>query len=428
MSHPITIQDTHAAFEQESLCRPFGFKGRYLTELWQVVAKLITVEGVSGLGLGTQSVLYSDSSLFSAHTEAEGNALMYELTVQALDILKDRSFATPLDLMEQLIPEVLERGQRLTGKQDLNPNFIYNALVSIDHAAWVVYKQQNKFLDFDEMVPEPYRATLSHHQKRIAVMYQVSYGAPLEELVSAADAGYFVFKIKTGYPGSQQDMLQKDQQMLSAIHNVLGRKRTPHTPNQKIYYTMDANGRYEKKELVLRYLDHARRIGAFDHILLYEEPVNEQNEEDLSDTGVRIAGDESIHDVRSAERKISQGYQAIVLKGIAKTLSLSLEIARIAHERNVSCLCADLTVNPILADWHKNLAGRLAPFPEIQMGLMESNGSVNYQHWNRMLTYNPAGTAGWSRPENGMFHLTEAFYQRDGGIWEASPHYSQMVA
>ena len=42
---------------------------------------------------------------------------------------------------------------------------------------------------------------------------------------------------------------------------------------------MDANARYEKKETLLKYLDHARKIGAFDQILLIEEPLNEKNEE-----------------------------------------------------------------------------------------------------------------------------------------------------
>lgn len=428
MSDRITIMGTKSAFEREPLCQPFGFKGRYLTELWQVVAKLTTPEGICGLGLATQSVLYGDEALFSDHTELEGNALMYALTIKALDFAKNKSFLTPLELLDQLYPAVFEIGKHFTGRADLNPNFVFNALVSVDHAAWLLYRQQNEFTEYDAMIPQPYKEALSHRQQRIAIMYQVPYGMPPEQLTAAVEEGYFVFKIKTGYPGSQKTMLEKDKERLSAIHSILGAQRTRQTPNHKLYYTMDANGRYEKKELLMQYLEHAKQIGAFEHILLYEEPLCEENEEDVSDLGVRIAGDESIHDPLSAEKRIAQGYTAIVLKGIAKTLSLTLKIAKIACERKIPCLCADLTVNPILADWHKNLAARLAPFPEIGMGLMESNGSNNYKHWDRMIGYHPAGKASWSMPEEGMFHLKEDFYKNDGGVWEASSHYDKLVA
>lgn len=69
------------------------------------------------------------------------------------------------------------------------------------------------------------------------------------------------------------------------------------------------------------------------------------------------------------------GYGAIALKAIAKTLSMTMRIAQAAHERDVPCFCADLTVNPILVEWNKAMAARLAPFP----GLLETNGLEKYQ-------------------------------------------------
>src|SRR5690606_23816103 len=155
-------------------------------------------------------------------------------------------------------------------------------------------------------------------------------------------------KIKTGAPGSQQEMLQKDMERLTQIHNALKNFRTDRTRHGKVWYTMDANARYEKKETLMRYLDHARRIGAFDQILCVEEPLEETNEEEVGDAGVRIAADESAHDEQAAIRRMEQGYGAMVLKGVAKTLSLTLRIAKSAYERNVPCICADLTVNPVL--------------------------------------------------------------------------------
>jgi hypothetical protein len=189
---------------------------------------------------------------------------------------------------------------------------------------------------------------------------------------------------------------------------------------------MDANARYEKKETLLKYLDHAKKIGALEQVLLYEEPFVETNNEDVKDVGIIIAGDESVHDEEGALRRLAQGYSAIVLKGIAKTLSLSMRIAKLAYERKVPCICADLTVNPILVDWHKNLAGRLAPFPGIGMGMMETNGNMQYRNWQQMVSYNPSAAASWAKVKNGVFELDKDFYESSGGIFSPSPHYTAM--
>src|SRR5690606_5251261 len=135
---------------------------------------------------------------------------------------------------------------------------------------------------------------------------------------------------------------------------------------QKIYYTMDANGRYQTKEALEDYLQYAKEIGAIEHMLLYEEPFVEENQEDVSDLGVIVAADESIHSEEDALRKVALGYRAFVLKGIAKTLSLTVKIAKIAQEHQIPCLCSDLTVNPILIDWNKIIAATLPPFPELE--------------------------------------------------------------
>ena len=257
-------------------------------------------------------------------------------------------------------------------------------------------------------------------------MYQVPYGMPVQDLKDAVRAGYFVFKIKTGYPGSQEEMLQKDMERLTQLHAALKDFTTTQTQSGKLIYTMDANARYERKESLMRYLDHARKIGAFEHILFYEEPLAEHNDENVADVGIRIAADESVHDEAGAIRRLEQGYGAMVLKGIAKTLSLSMKIAKLAAERKIPCLCADLTVNPILIDWNKNLAARSMPFPGINMGLMETNGDMNYLNWEAMLSYHPLAGASWARPKNGVFELNDDYYKHSGGIFEPSSHYNEM--
>lgn len=422
----VRIVQTQSAFEREKLVRPFGFKGGYLTELWQIASRMQTDSGISRIGIATQSVLYGDADLFSMHSEAEGNTLMFNLVNKSLDIVKQTPFVNPIELLDKILPSVNEEGKKLTGKNDLNINFVYNALVSVDNAAWLCYAAENKFNNFEEMIPRAYRPALSHRNKKIAIMYQIPYGMPMQDLKNAAKQGYFVFKIKTGAPGTQSEMLEADMLRLTLIHETLKNLRTEQTENGKLFYTMDSNARYEKKETLLKYLDHARKIGAFEHILLFEEPLTESNNENVADIDLRIAADESVHDEASAIKRLDQGYKVLVLKGIAKTLSMSVKIAKLAAERNVPCMCADLTVNPILIDWHKNLAAHLAPFPIINMGLMETNGDMNYVNWDNMMSYNPASKASWVSRKNGVFELPSDFYRRSGGIFESSEHYEGM--
>lgn len=422
----ISIIRTQSDFEREKLIRPFGFKGGYLTELWQVVSRMQSDSGISKIGIATQSVLYGDSDLFSLHSEAEGNAMMYDLVKKSLELVKQNPFRNPLELLDKILPSVIQEGKKISGKPDLNINFIYNALVSVDNAAWLIYAAENKFNSFEAMIPHPYKKAISHRNKKIAIMYQIPYGMPMQDLKNAAKQGYFVFKIKTGSPGSQSAMLQADMDRLTLIHDTLKDLRTEQTANGKLIYTMDANARYEKKETLLKYLDHARKIGAFDHILLFEEPLNERNDESVEDIDIRIGADESVHDESTAIKRLDQGYKVLVLKGIAKTLSMSVRIAKLASERNVPCMCADLTVNPILIDWNKNLAAHLAPFPVINMGLMETNGDMNYVNWKNMVNYHPSASASWMSPENGVFELNSDFYKRSGGIFEPSEHYEGM--
>ena len=209
------------------------------------------------------------------------------------------------------------------------------------------------------------RAALAHRHERIASIPLMAYGIPVPEIQAAVEAGYFFLKVKLGQPGTQAEMLERDKARLSAIHAAIGGARTPDSQSGRLPYYFDANGRYESRDTLLRLLDHARAIGAFDQIALIEEPFPEELEIDIRDWPVRIAADESAHTDRDAQHRMDLGYQAIALKPIAKTLSMSLKIARLAHERGVPCFCADLTVNPLLVEWNKNVAARLASLPQL---------------------------------------------------------------
>ncbi|TKT86990.1 enolase C-terminal domain-like protein [Dyadobacter frigoris] len=421
----IRVETTNSNFERESLLKPFGFKGGYLTELWQTASQLRSGSS-SCIGIGTQSVLYGDADLFSHYSEVGGNALMYAVTERALQLVKRTSFETPIGLQDNILPELKKEAVHITGSDQLNVNFVFNSLISVDNAAWLLYASENRFENFDEMIPVDYREALSARNKKVGVMFQVSYGMTEQDVTEAVDQGYFIIKIKTGQPGSQAEMLEKDKARMGAIHRLLKNRTTSQTQDGKLIYTLDANGRYEKKETLLKLLDHAEKIGALGQILFVEEPLSETNNESVAGIGVRMAADESIHTELDAVKRLEQGYGAFVLKGIAKSLSQSMKIAKLAYERNVPCICADLTVNPILIDWNKNLAARLQPFPGLEMGMIETNGNMNYANWQKMLGYHPLAGASWTQVRNGVFELDDDYYSSSGGILTPSKHYIKM--
>jgi hypothetical protein len=100
----------------------------------------------------------------------------------------------------------------------------------------------------------------------------------------------------------------------------------------------------------------------------------------------------------------------------------------VAHRRQVPCFCADLTVNPVLLEWNKAVAARLAPYPGLEVGLMETNGHQNYRNWEAMRAHHPCPDAPWARPVEGVFRLDEDYYRRSGCLFEPSPHYQELFS
>jgi hypothetical protein len=422
----VRITRTDSTFEREPLLRPFGFKGGYMSEIWQVAVRAESEAGAR-VGIGTQNVLWSDATVFASRSEAAGNALMYAVTEHALALAREAGpFRSPLDLQAVILEPTHAYACRVTGRPDLRRTFTLNALVPVDNAAWLLHAGANGITGFDAMIPAEYRPALAARHRLAAAIPLMAYAVPVAEIRDTAAQGFFFMKIKIGQPGTQQEMLEKDKARLSEIHAALGSIRTPHTRDGRLPYYFDANGRYESKDTLRRLLDHARAIGAFDRIALVEEPFPEEIDVRVDDLGVRVAADESAHTDADAIRRIDLGYGAIALKPIAKTLSMTLRIARAADERQVPCFCADLTVNPILVDWNKVVAARLAPLPGLDLGLVETNGHQNYRNWDAMRRYHPCFGAPWTVPEKGVFRLDDDFYARSGGILQPSPHYEEL--
>ena len=426
---PITIEKTSCSFEIEPYIRPFGFKGGYSTGQCIVSSYLRSTSGKHGIGLGTQSCRWSDAAVTQTASNAGCNAFMFAMTQHALQQLEGRSFTSPVELNDWLWPRVWEYGKKITGRPNLRATFALNALVSVDNAAWVLFALENGLTSFDEMLPEAYRPGLSCRHARCAAIPLFSYAVPVAEIRQAVEEGAFFMKIKIGQGGTQEEMLAKDMARVSEIHDVLKDCRTPYTKDGKLPYYFDANGRYETKDIFLRFVEHLRKIGAYDQVAIVEEPFDELADIDVKDIPLRLASDESAHTVEDAIARIEMGYRAIALKPIAKTMSMSMKIAQAAFERNIPCFCADLTVCPALVEWNKVVAARLPAFPGLgDLGLVETNGHQNFRNWEKMRGDLAYPDAPWTRARKGVFTCDADYYAKSGGILEPMPRYEKMYA
>ncbi|WP_422081016.1 enolase C-terminal domain-like protein [Ulvibacterium sp.] len=422
----IKIEEVDSNFEREPLIKPYRFKGSGVSEIWQTVCYFKSDAGRTAIGLGTQGVLWSDSKVFFGHSENGGNAIMYAMSERAIQMLKGVSFTSPVEVLDQLLPEILAYGKKISGNPNMRKTFALNSLVCVDNALWKLYFDHNGFTDFDAMIPKEYRSGLSHRHTKVASIPSFSVGTPVSEIKAAADKGYFIMKLKTGSSGTQEEMIKKDMDFLTDLHKAIGNYETPYTKNGKIPYYFDANGRYGHKDTLKRFLDRADKIKALDQIAVLEEPFDEFNDAFVGDLGVRIAADESAHTAQDAAKRIEQGYQSIAVKAIAKTLSMTMKITQLAFEQNIPCFCADLTVNPILVDWNKSIAARLPPFPEMDLGLQETNGHQYYKNWDTMMGYHPMAQASWTQTRNGIYPIEKEFYNESAGIFKPSNHYVEM--
>lgn len=419
----LRIQSAQTQFSQEPLKQAFAFKGKQIQSLWQVAVRLKGPAGSQSIGLGVQSVLWSDVNVFEAHSESGGDELMSQLTQFACAQVVGKQFADPIAMLHYLLPLAWQEGKRLTGREDLRLTFVLNALVALDFAAWLLYAQQNKMANFKEMLPQTYRSAMSQQHQRLLSLPTLGHGSSDAQIQALLKGGYPMLKIKIGAPGAPDQMLATDQAFLRQIHQQAGQSR--------IQYYLDANGRYDSIERVQALLNEADRIGALDRIVVLEEPFGQRSDRSvqaLTDRGLLIAADESAQSVAETNDLLELGYNCLALKPVAKTLSMSLEIAKLAQQHNIPCFCADLTVNPVLLEWNKLFAAHLHPLPGLESGLVEANGWQYYQNWERLLTYHPQADASWISPHNGIWKLEEDYFTQSGGLWGNYRHYEALFS
>lgn len=425
------IKNASVGFVREELCSPFGFKGAAVTSLRQVAVRLETESGNYGTGVGVFSTLWSDSEVFARFGEEQSNEYMLEITKKAVKLLCGRSLANPIDTITALIPELYDFAKKLTDTPELKKTFVLNALVPVDFALWQIYARSNHTEDFMELCEAFVGRAFSHRHSMLAGIPLITYGTSAAQVQELAENGVSIAKIKIGNDpnknGSVSEMLAWDQARLAELHHILRKYNTPHTQNGKIAYYLDANGRYPDCETLHKFLQNAEEIGAKEHIVMLEEPFPEGSNFDVSEFSVPIAADESAHSVEDVANLISLGYSLITLKPIAKTLSISLLMLDYAYAHKIPCFTADLTVNPLMVDWNKSVAARLAPIPGMKIGILESNGAQNYKRWEEMCLQHPCASASWIHPDMGVYHLGEEFYKQNGGIFKECAYYTSLA-
>ena len=353
------IVHTDLEIHREPFARPFGFKGSAFREKWSLVVRLRDEDGVEAYGLGGLAVLWSDASVFSAHTEVGGNILQAALLEHALQEVRDHEFRDPPSILSYLLPRVHDYGVAVTRNPDLRPAFSLLSLVALDNAAWMLHARRAGIASFDDLIPREYRPYLSHRRRRLAIVPTIGYGFPEGELRKILEGGVPLLKVKIGSAGSEPDMLRADMEWMTRVHRIADARETPLTDCGNVLYYLDANGRYSQVDSVARLLEHARDIGMDRRIVIFEDPFDERLKTNVADN---------------------------------------------------ACV-------PVLVEWNKNVAARLPCFPGLKVGLLESNGPEAYAGWTELLSAHPVPNASWLRPDGGVFHLDSDYYRHSGGIF-----------
>ncbi len=419
----ITIKKCSLDFIREPLLAPFGFKGGYLSELWQPVVKIESDEG-EAVFPSVQSVLWSDPRVFTGSSEAGGNAKMFAVTERACRMAEGMCFNRPDEITNYLCETLMPYAKAVCEFMPAK-TFVLNSLVGLDLALWALYARKNKCKTFYDIIPHEYLHAFECSHKKLACIPLVNYSVSDSEIKKLLSNGTALLKIKLGKyvggnMGSEQDMqsmLEWDINRVKEIHAIASQYNTDMTKSGNIRYYFDANGRYDTPERLMRFLDAIDKFGALEYTELIEEPFAETNDADVSRLPVAIGADESAHSASDLKKRIEQGYKAAAFKPAAKTLSVSFEMAHIAKIAGIGYLTADLTVNPLLAMLNRIFASHLDAMPGMSVGAVEVNGDQNYINWRDMQKLLPHGLI-WNDAANGAFIASDDFLSNSGKIFK----------
>ncbi|MCK5811351.1 MAG: hypothetical protein KAG94_00495 [Clostridiales bacterium] len=395
----------------EPLLKPFGFKGGYVSDVWQVVVSIGNDEHMA-TGLSIQSVLWSDGQVFASLGQLAGDKLMYDTTKFALSYLQTIEFEHPKQATRMLFEKCYEH-VKITTKIDVKKTFILNALVAIDMALWLLYAKEKGVTSFTKLTG------LEKKHNKVASIPLITYTTTTDEIREMLNNGQFFLKIKIG------NNYEWDKQRIMEIYQLTKEIDCPYTTTEKPILYLDANGRYENYDKLASLINYLDIKGILPDVGLFEEPFSEEKQIDISLLPCIFACDESAHSVKEVKERYEQGYKAIALKPVAKTLSESLEMLEFAISMGMKPFVADLTVNPFLLELNRNIACRIDTLDSVSVGLLETNGDMNYTNWEKMITYHPLKKEGFQVAKNGVF-IMDDYEKNDGGIFLNSSYYDSV--
>lgn len=412
------ITGVKCVHQNEPFITPFSFKGNALTSAW-ISEVIIFSENQMGIGVSIQSVLWSDSNIFVKYGEKRSNELMYEVTKYALGLLMDEDFENPRQIMGGLSEKCHSYIEKLMGIS-VSKTFVLNALVPVDMALWQLWARVNKIKNFDFVFKGQNKCS------RIVNVPLVTYKTSVDEVISLAEKGVCLFKIKLGAdPDGDNDyekMLAWDKKRILEIHNALKNYTTSYTENGRIAYYFDANGRYPDLETLKNLVNFMEENHIKERTVLFEEPFSPDSTLSVKDIDINFAADESVHDIKDVYERAKSGYKTLTLKPIAKTFSITIDMVEAALENGMQCFCADLTVPPITFLWNKCFASRLNFIKGMKIGIIESNGAQNYVNWDKMLSY-----IGKYDETDAFYILENDFYENSDGIFEVCDFYKELI-
>jgi hypothetical protein len=192
----IHIKDTSIKYIKEPLLSPFGFKGGSINELWQVLTRVSDGENTA-VGVGVQSILWSDAQVFAEHSSDDGNMLMFRISEYALKLLEGKSFKTPIEAMDFIKADAIRFAKDITGRGDnLRETFVLNALVSVDNALWSLYAKALKKETLTEIFPSEFSPAFDFKHKKLCNIPLITYGLNEMAIRELIEGGHFLLKIK----------------------------------------------------------------------------------------------------------------------------------------------------------------------------------------------------------------------------------------
>ncbi|MGD7708173.1 enolase C-terminal domain-like protein [Microlunatus sp. Y2014] len=366
---------------RERLGAPFGFKGRQVEELWQVVVRLAGDDhGIAGQGVGVQSPIWSDAAVADRHGIDGANEVMLAITRAAVELADAEPVAAPDAVLAAILPKLAERARELAGTPALRETFVLNALVPLDVALWQRWARRLGTTDPADVVPDETKAVLATEPHPVELMPAIAYGTDDAEIDRLADSSA-VFKIKLGADphgdGNPLARLAWDIGRMADLHEVVG--------DRPVQYYLDLNGQYDSLSEVRQLLEGIAAAGAGERVVLLEEPLDETNLADVSGLGVLVAADESAHGPDHLRQLADRGYGAVAFKPSGKTPSVTCAMIAEAHRLGLHGFVADLTATPLLVEWNTWFAARLPALPGLDVAVMESNGAQNYARWDELV-------------------------------------------